>query len=50
VYFAQTAPLIDYYTRAGKLLEVDGEGGVDEVRERILALIGESLIGQRSPG
>ena len=37
VYFAQTAPLIDYYTRAGKLLEVDGEGKVDEVRERILA-------------
>jgi len=37
VYFAQTAPLIDYYTQAGKLLEVDGEGKVDEVRERILA-------------
>jgi adenylate kinase len=36
VYFAETAPLIDYYTRAGKLLEVDGEGSVDEVRERIL--------------
>jgi len=50
VYFAQTAPLIDYYTRAGKLLEVDGEGGVDEVRERILALIGGNLIGQRSRG
>ena len=50
VYFAQTAPLIDYYTRAGKLLEVDGEGGVDEVRERILALMGGSLIGQRSQG
>ncbi|MBL7166010.1 MAG: adenylate kinase [Dehalococcoidales bacterium] len=50
VYFAQTAPLIDYYTRAGKLLEVDGEGGVDEVGERILASIGGSLIGQRSRG
>ena len=50
VYFAQTAPLIDYYTRAGKLLEVDGEGGVDEVGERILASIGERLIGQRSRG
>lgn len=50
VYFAQTAPLIDYYTRAGKLLEVDGEGGVDEVGERILASIGGSLIGQRSQG
>ena len=36
VYFAETAPLIDYYTRAGKLLEVDGEGSVDEVGERII--------------
>ncbi len=50
VYFAQTAPLIDYYTRAGKLLEVDGEGGVDEVGERILASIGERFAGQRSQG
>ena len=50
VYFAQTAPLIDYYTRAGKLLEVDGEGGVDEVRERILALLGGTRIGQRGQG
>lgn len=50
VYFAQTAPLIDYYTRAGKLLEVDGEGGVDEVGERIMASIGERLVGQRSQG
>ena len=40
VYFEQTAPLIDYYTRAGKLLEVDGEGTVDEIRERILAALG----------
>ena len=40
VYFEQTAPLIDYYTRAGKLLEVDGEGSVDEIRERILAALG----------
>ena len=36
VYFAQTAPLIDYYARAGKLLEVDGEGGVDQVGRRIV--------------
>jgi adenylate kinase len=50
VYFTQTAPLIDYYTRSGKLLEVDGEGGVDNVRERILALISGNLIGQRSQG
>ena len=40
VYFEQTAPLIDHYARAGKLLEVDGEGTVDEIRERILVALG----------
>jgi adenylate kinase len=41
VYFAQTAPLIDYYTQAGKLLEVDGEGSVDEVGRRIVVALRE---------
>jgi adenylate kinase len=36
VYFNETAPLIDYYTQANKLLEVDGEGDVDEVAKRIV--------------
>ncbi len=36
VYFAETAPLVDYYTQAGKLLAVDGEGGVDEVARKII--------------
>ncbi len=40
VYFAQTAPLIDYYTQTGKLLEVDGEGSVDEVERRIVVALG----------
>jgi len=40
VYFAQTAPLIDYYAQAGKLLEVDGEGGVAEVGRRVVTAIG----------
>jgi adenylate kinase len=35
VYFAETAPLIDYYAQIGKLLEVDGEGSVAEVGRRI---------------
>jgi len=39
VYFAQTAPLIDYYTRAGKLIEVNGEGGIDEVGRRIIVAL-----------
>jgi len=46
VYFAETAPLIDYYTRAGKLLEIDGERGVDEVGRRIVAALhGEKVCG-----
>ena len=45
VYFTQTAPLIDYYTAAGKLIGVDGEGDADEVRRRIAAVISrESVI------
>ena len=44
VYFAQTAPLIDYYNQAGKLLEIDGKGEVNEVGERIIAALhGESV-------
>ena len=35
VYFAETSPLIDYYKKAGKLVEVNGEGGVPEVHKRI---------------
>jgi len=40
VYFAETSPLIDYYDRAGKLVEVNGEGGVQEVH----GIIGEALM------
>ena len=47
VYSAETIPLIDYYSRAGKLLTIDGEGDADEVGERIItalpALHGENL-------
>ena len=44
VYFVQTTPLIDYYNQAGKLLEIDGEGDVSEVGNRIIvALHGESV-------
>jgi adenylate kinase len=39
VYFNETAPLIDYYTRAGKLVEVAGEGDVAEVSARIVAAV-----------
>lgn len=44
VYFAETTPLIDYYARAGKLVEVDGEGEVAEVAKRIISAVNGALI------
>lgn len=35
VYAGQTAPLLSYYEDQGMLVEVDGTGTVDEVRERM---------------
>ena len=42
VYFAQTSPLIDYYTQADKLLEVEGEGSANEVARRIVTALTKS--------
>ena len=39
VYFAETAPLIDYYTQEGKLADIAGEGNVEEVAGRIVAAL-----------
>lgn len=39
VYFAETAPLIDYYTRTGRLVEVDGEGSVEDAGKRVVAVL-----------
>ncbi len=39
VYAEQTEPVIDFYVRASRLIEVDGVGDVDEVNARILAAI-----------
>ena len=47
VYFAETAPLIEYYTRAGKLLEVDGEGDIDEVEKRIVDALRRGMVSPR---
>jgi adenylate kinase len=35
VYFSETSPLIDYYKKAGKLVEVNGEGTTAEINQRI---------------
>src|SRR3990172_7216605 len=42
VYFAATAPLIDYYKHSGKLLEIDGEGSVESVERRIVEALGRT--------
>lgn len=39
VYLAQTQPLIDYYAAAGKLVGVDGEKGVEQTTEELLAAL-----------
>jgi adenylate kinase len=36
VYFEETAPLIDYYNKQKKLLEVDGEGSVEDIKSRVM--------------
>ena len=41
VFFAETAPLIDYYSKAGKLLEIQGEGTVEEISGRIISALGK---------
>lgn len=39
VYLAETSPLIDYYRKAGKLLEINGEGSLEAVNRQILAVL-----------
>jgi adenylate kinase len=40
VYSVETAPLIDYYGRVSKLVEINGKGSVAEVGGRIVAALG----------
>jgi adenylate kinase len=40
VYNTQTAPLIDYYRKQGKLLELNGERPIDEVSRELLKKLG----------
>ncbi len=40
VYHAQTEPLIAYYRNQGKILDIDGVGAVEEVRDRVKTALG----------
>lgn len=42
VYKAQTAPLIDYYSQKGLLVEIDGTQGIDGVTEDLLKAVEEA--------
>jgi adenylate kinase len=42
VNLKETEPLLDYYRRAGKLVEVDGEAAVEQVQEHLLAAMGRT--------
>ena len=35
VFNQQTAPVIDYYAQSGRLIEIDGLGEIDEVKQRL---------------
>jgi adenylate kinase len=45
VYFAQTMPLIEYYTEAGKLVEIEGEKGIEGVAQDLIAAIEAGIVG-----
>ena len=38
-YFEQTAPLVEFYEKRGMLYKIDANGTIDEVWERLLAVV-----------
>ena len=42
VFLAETAPLIDYYRGAGKLLEINGQQGIEEVAQELTRALAKS--------
>ncbi|HHZ02984.1 MAG TPA: adenylate kinase [Tissierellia bacterium] len=44
VYEEQTAPLIDYYTKKGILINIDGEKPIDEVGKDIVAKMRNKIV------
>lgn len=39
VYLAETAPLIEYYQEMGKLVEINGEQGIEQVGQELIAAL-----------
>jgi adenylate kinase len=42
VYTKETSPLIDYYKKAKKLVEIKGEGNIDNITKDIIASLPKS--------
>ena len=42
VYFAQTMPLIEHYRQQGNLIEIDGQGEISSVTERMIQIVNGS--------
>ena len=49
VFFNQTLPLIEYYRRQNKLIEVDGNLGIEEVAKAIVAALNVTANPKYSP-
>ena len=39
IYNADTSPLLDYYSKQGKLVTLEGKGGLEEIFARIVAVL-----------
>ncbi|GAI37321.1 unnamed protein product, partial [marine sediment metagenome] len=39
VFFAQTAPILDYYRKQNKLIEVNGNLGIQEVAREVISVL-----------
>ncbi|MHB9031447.1 MAG: adenylate kinase [Anaerolineae bacterium] len=48
VYQRQTAPLVDYYRSVGLLAEIDGEGTVDQVQQRLRSAVEAAQVRARA--
>jgi adenylate kinase len=42
VFFAQTAPLLDYYERGNRLVKVNGGLGIEEVAKKVIGVLEEA--------
>ncbi len=47
VYFSQTTPLIEYYTRKGLIAEINGQQAVEKVKEKIMEAL-QPAVGELS--